>query len=112
MIEIQSFCLPYFFQDKVSVFLLDGNKITVPIFHFQDATSKGGIKMYSPKIREDLITKIYQKARAKGVRMTTLVNGILENALNGGDELEETIANGQKFGFSKKDGEQSGEAGS
>jgi len=68
--------------------------------------------MYSPKIKEDLITKIYQKARAKGVRMTTLVNGILEIALNGGDELEETIAHGQKLGFSEKDGRKHGEAGS
>ncbi len=42
--------------------------------------------------------------------MTTLVNGILENALNGGDELEETIAHGKKLGFSKKDGRQDGEA--
>jgi hypothetical protein len=73
-------------------------------------TTKGGIKMYSPKIREDLIPKIYQKARAKGINMTTLVNGILENALNGGDELEETIAHGKKLGFSKKDGRQDGEA--
>ncbi len=68
--------------------------------------------MYSPKIREDLIPRIFRKARAQGIHMTALVNGILEKALNGGDELEETIANGQKFGFSKKDGGQSGEAGS
>jgi len=68
--------------------------------------------MYSPKIREVLIPKIHQKARAKGIHMTTLVNGILENALNGGDELEETIAPDEKFTFSKKDGRQPGEAGS
>jgi hypothetical protein len=40
--------------------------------------------MYSPKIREDLIPRIYQVAKAKRIKMTTLVNEILEKALNGG----------------------------
>jgi len=39
--------------------------------------------MYSPKIKEELIPKIYQIAKAKGLRMTTLVNEILQKALNG-----------------------------
>lgn len=38
--------------------------------------------MYSPKISEDLIPKIYRLAKVKGTRMTTLVNIILEEALN------------------------------
>ena len=38
--------------------------------------------MYSPKIRDDLIPVIYRLARAKGVRMTALVNQILVNAVN------------------------------
>jgi hypothetical protein len=37
--------------------------------------------MYSPKIKEDLIPKIYQEARARRVPMTVLVNTILEHAL-------------------------------
>ncbi len=37
--------------------------------------------MYSPKIRDELIPKIYEIARAKGIRMTTLVNEIIEKAL-------------------------------
>jgi hypothetical protein len=44
--------------------------------------------MYSPKIREDLVPKIYQVAKAKKIKMTTLVNRILEKALNGGDRFE------------------------
>ena len=38
--------------------------------------------MYSPKIKEELIPKIYEIAKAKGVRMTTLVNKILMKSLN------------------------------
>lgn len=38
--------------------------------------------MYSPKIRDELIPKIYEIARAKGIRMTTLVNEIIEKALD------------------------------
>ncbi len=37
--------------------------------------------MYNPKIRDELIPKIYEAARAKGIRMTTLVNEIIEKAL-------------------------------
>lgn len=38
--------------------------------------------MYSPKIKEELIPRIYKAARARGIRMTTLVNDILNMALN------------------------------
>lgn len=38
--------------------------------------------MYSPKIKEELIPKIYRMAGVKGVYMTTLVNDILEQALS------------------------------
>ena len=37
--------------------------------------------MYSPKIRDELIPKIYETARTRGIRMTTLVNEIIEKAL-------------------------------
>jgi predicted DNA-binding protein len=37
--------------------------------------------MYSPKIKDELIPKIYQISKAKGMRMTTLVNEILKKAL-------------------------------
>lgn len=41
--------------------------------------------MYSPKIRKELIPKIYQIAKARGTRMTTLVNEILDKCL---EEME------------------------
>jgi hypothetical protein len=37
--------------------------------------------MYSPKIREDLIPRIYRAAKNVGVHMTTWVNEVLEKAL-------------------------------
>jgi hypothetical protein len=42
--------------------------------------------MYSPKIRDDLVPRIYRMAKAAGVHMTTWVNEVLERAL---DESEE-----------------------
>ena len=37
--------------------------------------------MYSPKIKDELIPKIYRMAKAKGMSMTALVNEILKRAL-------------------------------
>ena len=41
--------------------------------------------MYSPKIDEELIPRLYRLRKLKKMPMTRLVNGILENALS---ELE------------------------
>ena len=41
--------------------------------------------MYSPKIKEELIPKIYRLAKARGIRMTSLVNEILRKALDEGE---------------------------
>ena len=41
-----------------------------------------GEKMYSPKIKEDLVLKLYQRAKAEGIPMTKLVDKILRDALN------------------------------
>lgn len=49
--------------------------------------------MYSPKIEEELIPKIYQLAKAKDTRMTTLVNEILSKALNGMEGKEDEWRN-------------------
>jgi len=38
--------------------------------------------MYSPKIKEDLIPKLYQRAKEEGIAMTELVDKILRDALN------------------------------
>jgi hypothetical protein len=53
------------------------------------------MKMYSPKIREDLIPEIYRAAKVLGLRMTVFVNQILERVLNevGWFEEEETESN-------------------
>jgi len=37
--------------------------------------------MYSPKIREDLIPKLYQLAQKRRIPMTNLVSEILEDSL-------------------------------
>jgi hypothetical protein len=42
MLKIHSHCLPYFLEDEVDIFLLDGLEIRVPISKFQDVTSDGG----------------------------------------------------------------------
>ena len=42
--------------------------------------------MYSPKIKEDLIPKLYQRAKTEGVSMAKLVDQIIRNALNGGNK--------------------------
>ena len=48
--------------------------------------------MYSPKISEELIPKLYRLAKSKGVKMTALVNEIIEKAIN---ETEST--NGESY---------------
>ncbi len=50
--------------------------------------------MYSPRIREDLVPRIYQAAKAGGVAMTTWVNRAVEAALaatKGGERAGEHI---------------------
>ena len=38
--------------------------------------------MYSPKIREDLVQRLYLIAKQKRIPMTLLVNGYIEEVLN------------------------------
>ena len=47
---------------------------------------KGENGMYSPKIKEDLVAKLYQKAKIEGVSMTKLVNRIISKALKKGSK--------------------------
>jgi hypothetical protein len=44
--------------------------------------------MYSPKIRDDLIPRIYREAKKAGVKMTVWVNAVIELALRKIDEAE------------------------
>ena len=37
--------------------------------------------MYQPKIRDELITRLYHLAKARKIPMTRLVNSILENGI-------------------------------
>jgi len=37
--------------------------------------------MYTPKIKEDLIRKLYRQAKAKGIPMTKLVDHIIRDSL-------------------------------
>ncbi len=53
--------------------------------------------MYSPKIKPELIPRIYKIAKARGVRMTTLVNDVLRKAL---DEMK-VVENKQQVNFKK-----------
>ena len=39
--------------------------------------------MYSPKIKEDLIPRLYRKAKVLDVPMTKLVDEIIRDAVNG-----------------------------
>ncbi|MCC7213185.1 MAG: hypothetical protein IT451_15245 [Candidatus Brocadia sp.] len=48
--------------------------------------------MYSPKISEELIPKLYRLAKSKGVKMTTLVNEIIEKAI-----YETETTNGESY---------------
>jgi hypothetical protein len=62
--------------------------------------------MYSPKIREDLIPRIYRTAKGAGLAMTTWVNQVLEQALSEKDEGQET--NERSFRKERKSYERNG----
>ncbi len=52
--------------------------------------------MYSPKIREDLIPKIYRTAKTAKVAMTKWVNQVIERALAENGEVKDVeTKNGQ-----------------
>ncbi len=53
--------------------------------------------MYSPKIKPELIPRIYEIAKTRGIHMTTLVNDILRKAL---DEMK-NVENKQSGKFKK-----------
>jgi len=58
--------------------------------------------MYSPKIKDELIPKLYIEAKAKKIRMTSLVNQILEKELigQGGATTKEPADNNGGTDFS------------
>ena len=60
--------------------------------------------MYSPKIDEELIPRLYRIARARGVPMTVLVNRILRRSL-AYLEKSEAMKNQLRLRISEKEGE-------
>jgi hypothetical protein len=66
--------------------------------------SREEVKMYSPKIKADLIPDIYWAAKALGIRMTTLVNRILERVFNEVKVLggEAAISDGTELVFQEE----------
>lgn len=60
--------------------------------------------MYSPKIDEKLIPRLYRIARARGVPMTVLVNRILRRSL-AYLEKTEAMKNQLRLRFSEEEGE-------
>lgn len=56
--------------------------------------------MYNPKIKPELVPRIYEIAKARGIYMTTLVNDVLRKAL---DKMVD-IENKQSSIFKKGDG--------
>jgi len=61
--------------------------------------------MYSPKIDEDLIPRLYRIARARGVPMTALVNKILKRSL-AYLEKREAMKNQLKLPFKEEKNEE------
>lgn len=53
--------------------------------------------MYSPKIREDLIPKIYRAAKSTKVAMTKWVNRVIEEALPADAEQKDQEINERNF---------------
>ena len=51
--------------------------------------------MYSPKIREDLIPKIYRTAKSAKIAMTKWVNRVIEEALPTDAEENDPETNGK-----------------
>lgn len=50
---------------------------------------KGGSRVYSPKIAEDLIPKLYKRAKQEKMAMTKLVNEIIRGNM---DQYEESLS--------------------
>lgn len=47
--------------------------------------------MYSPKIREDLIPRLYRLAKARRIPMTRFVNGIVEKEIQAIEQADQEL---------------------
>ena len=59
--------------------------------------------MYSPKIREDLIPRIYREAKKSGVKMTVWVNAVIELSLRKIDEAKNDQTEKEKKSWHRKE---------
>jgi hypothetical protein len=64
--------------------------------------------MYSPKIREDLIPRIYRAAKSAKVAMTKWVNRVIEEALPPDAEQKDQETNERNLRKEKRNREQYG----
>jgi len=64
--------------------------------------------MYSPKIREDLIPKVYRAAKGAKVAMTKWVNRVIEEALPRDAEPTDQETNEKDFRKEKRNHERYG----
>ena len=58
--------------------------------------------MYSPKIREDLIARLYLLAKADAVPMTRLVNRFLEQGIAALEHAGETISEPPRGAYQRR----------
>jgi hypothetical protein len=59
-------------------------------------------KWYSPQLSREIVSRLYHRAKIKGVSMVALANEILEQALDSLESIEGAIA---KHSNTKKDAE-------
>ena len=58
--------------------------------------------MYQPKIRDDLIPRLYHLAKALNIPMTRLVNHILEHGIVRVEEGEERVSDPATTAYQRK----------
>ena len=52
--------------------------------------------MYSPKIKDDLIPKIHQKAKSQGIPMTSIVDKIIRDSLSDNKSKPKEVKKNEK----------------
>jgi hypothetical protein len=50
-------------------------------------------KWYTPQLSREIVSRLYNKAKTDGIPMTTLVNRIVEQALDAEDTVEMRTSN-------------------
>jgi hypothetical protein len=66
-------------------------------------------RWYSPQLKRELVSKLYFRAKAEGVAMTTLVNRIVQTALDAEEVVEKRRDTGSDLSGLHSTGDRSGE---